>query len=89
MKLSNFIKGLQILQKYYNHGDGFHITAMADEFCAYATDKPMSDDDVKEMHNLGWVQPNHDFYTPYDPKEGWRVYFQPSAFWQRDNNEQR
>jgi hypothetical protein len=75
VKLSCFIKGLQILQKYYHHNDGFHIGALEDEFRACVTDKPLSEEDVREMYNLGWVQPNHDFYDPYDSKEGWSVYF--------------
>ncbi len=77
MQLSNFIKGLLILQPYYHNGDGFHIGAEHDEFYAYQTDLPLTPDDVKTMVELGWFQifggAGH-CDGEYIPENGWSAY---------------
>jgi len=78
MILSKFIKGLQILQPYYDK-DGYDIGAEHDVFYAYKTARRLSDEDVKKMRELGWFQeavPSNEDNTPgpYDPEEGWTAY---------------
>lgn len=70
MRLSNFIKGLQILQKYYDQ-DGFHLAAEHDEFYCYGTDRPLSREDIQTMKELGWHQ---DEEGEYDRSNSWKVF---------------
>ena len=78
MRLNAFIEGLETLRKYYNDANGFHIGAEHDQFYAYATDKPMTDDDVALMRALDWFQPdadedaNGEFIYAHD--EGWSAF---------------
>jgi hypothetical protein len=75
MKLSNFIEGLTILRPYYNDPDGYHIGAEHDQFFAYATDKPLSDEDVDKMRELGWFQPDGEpMDSIYYPNDGWNAF---------------
>lgn len=79
MQLSKFIAGLQILAPYFDGGDGHHTGAEHDQFYVYATDKPLSSEDVTKMNELGWFQAetyNNDTEEngPYDPEEGWTCY---------------
>src|SRR5687768_4768735 len=73
MMLGKFIEGLEILRGYYKDPDGCHIGAEHDQFFVYATDKPLSEEDVKKMQELGWFQPesdnNGDTPPPYDPED--------------------
>lgn len=73
MKLSAFISGLNILKPHYNGGDGYHLGAEHDQFYAYPTDTPLSDEEVQQMRGLGWFQPEMPD-EPYDPKEGWSAF---------------
>lgn len=73
MKLSNFIDGLKILQHYYDN-DGYTIGAEHDQFYAYATDRPLSPEDVQKMRDLDWFQPEQDDDADYDPDEGWSAF---------------
>jgi hypothetical protein len=74
MKLSNFIEGLKTLQPCYEGGDGYHIGAEHDQFYAYATDRPLTSEDVQKMRELGWFQPEQDDDDEYDPEEGWSAF---------------
>lgn len=76
MILSKFIEGLNILKPYYNDGDGYHLGAERDEFYAYKTDNPLSDEDFKKMRSLGWfqTQDDGDDSDSYDPEEGWMAF---------------
>jgi hypothetical protein len=74
VNLANFIEGLRILQPYYAKPDGYHIGAEHDQFYAYATEKPLSPDDVKRMRDLGWFQPDEDDEPTYDPRDGWSAF---------------
>ena len=78
MLLSKLIQGLQIFQKYYNT-DGYNTGAEHDQFYAYATDKPLSEEDLRRVVVLGWFQDDVEFedeFKPsdYDPEHGWSAY---------------
>lgn len=80
MMLSNFIKGLDILRPHYAESDGYHLGAEHDIIYVYNTDTPVSADDVADLLNLGFFQPNVPFngdeptVADYDPTEGWAAY---------------
>lgn len=78
MKLSAFVDGINILRAYYDDPDGYHIGAEHDEFYMYATDKPVSDDDLKKLLALGWFQSDGGAHeeTPqdYNPESGWMAF---------------
>jgi hypothetical protein len=78
MLLSKLIQGLQIFQKYYDE-DGYDTGAEHDQFYAYSTDKPLSEEDLKKVVDMGWFQPDVDHeddfqVSDYDPTEGWSTY---------------
>jgi hypothetical protein len=79
MKFDNFIDGCKILQTYFEEPNGYHIGAGHDIFHVYATDRPVSDEDVVRLRELGWHQPDVDDTddgesVPYDPAEGWGAF---------------
>lgn len=80
MILSKLIEGLQTLKPYYEGGDGYQTGAEHDEIFAYATDRPLSPEDVQKMQDLGWDQPEVEDpeiegeRAPYDPEDGWRAF---------------
>lgn len=80
MRTTNLIEGLQILQKYYDKPDGFHVGAEHDAIYAYATDRPVELEDIKKLIALDWFQENVEYedddFLPehYDPKESWTAY---------------
>lgn len=72
MKLSNFIAGLNILKPYY---DGeYVIGAEHDQFFAYATDRPLTPQDVQRMQDLDWFQPETNADEDYNPDDGWSAF---------------
>lgn len=73
MRLNNIIRGIQIVQDYYDNPNGYKLTAEDDQIYLYATDRPLTDDSVKQMKDLGWFQPNNDGET-YDPLNGWSAF---------------
>lgn len=58
----------------WNGGDGFHIGAEHDQFYVYATDTPLEPDEVKQLVEWGWFQPELEDDAPYDPEEGWSAW---------------
>lgn len=76
MRLNRFIEGLQILSKYYDKLDGHHTGAEHDQFYAYQTDRPLTDEDLNRMVELGWFQPECGFESAadYKPSEGWSAF---------------
>lgn len=74
MKLSDFLEGLQTLRPYYHGQDGYHIGAEHDQFYAYATDTPLTVEDVQKMRDLGWFQPEQGDNEEYDPENGWSAF---------------
>jgi hypothetical protein len=73
MQLSKIIEGLTVLSKYYDK-DGYHTGAEHDQFYTYATDRPVSPDDVANLKELGWFQPDMEDDAEYDPEEGWSAF---------------
>ena len=69
MKTREFIEGLEILE-WYRNKSGYDLGADHDVIYAFATDKALSDQDLKRMYDLGWQQECEE----YDPQEGWRFY---------------
>jgi hypothetical protein len=78
MKMSNLIAGLQLLQSYFTDPDSDNTGVGYEILYVYATDKPLSEDDVKKLQDLGWHQPeveeDDDGNSPYDPEERWGAY---------------
>lgn len=78
MKLSNFVDGINLLRPYYDDPDGYHIGAEHDEFYMYQTSRPLSDDDLKKLLALGWLQTDGgahaDSPQDYDPEAGWMAF---------------
>lgn len=81
MKTANVIEGLQILQKYRDQQDGYDLGAEHDVLYAYSTDRPLSEEDVNRMIELGWFQEDSDcppgelFSAQYyDSEESWSAF---------------
>jgi hypothetical protein len=79
VKLGDFIGGLTTLRPYYKDGDGYHLGAEHDVFYAYATDRPLSPNDVQRMRDLGWFQSEVDDdddgnHGQYDPEGTWSAF---------------
>ncbi len=75
MKLSNFIAGLAILREHFTDQDGYHLSAEHDEIGIYPTDTPLSPDEVKRMHALGWWQVGQDSEAgEYSHDESWGAF---------------
>lgn len=80
MKLNNLIEGLLILKPHYEKGgDSYCIGAEHDQFFAYQTDTPLTDDEVTKMWELGWFQPEtpddeDENPGPYNPEDGWTAF---------------
>ena len=78
--LDKFLKGIAIIQPYYDDPKGYHLGAEHDTIYIYATDRPMGNDDVADLMQLGFFQPDvrvdKDEHTveDYDPEEGWAIY---------------
>lgn len=73
MTFLNVINGLDILIKYYDDLDDYHIGAEHDKILMFETDRPLSEEDVKNMRDLGWRQPETS-NDRYDPADGWTIY---------------
>ena len=71
MKLSELVQGIQILSTYYDDPDGYHVGADHDVLYLYATDRPLSAEDVTRMLSLGWFQESG---TTYDAEEAWQSF---------------
>lgn len=78
MKLSELVQGIQILSTYYDDPDGYHVGAEHDVLYLYATDRPLSEEDVKSMLALGWFQESgassEDEPEAYDAEEAWQSF---------------
>lgn len=75
MKLSQFIEGLQILQRYYDH-DNYCLGAEHDQLFLYATNKPLNEYDFNRLIDLGWFQPDQEskLYDYYDQEKSWSLF---------------
>jgi hypothetical protein len=74
MNMDNFIRGITILQAYFDQPDGYHIGAEHDQFYIYPTDQPLTALGVKELFAIGWFQPDAEDTDVYDPEQGWSAY---------------
>lgn len=74
MNLRNFMAGLEILRPYFDDPDGYHLGAEHDQIFVFATDQPVSDEDVAKLRELGWIQPDLGEDAPYDPAESWSAF---------------
>lgn len=79
MQTKKLIEGLQILQKYYDDQEDYHSGVEHDILYAYATDKPVSEADLKRLEELGWHQPEAEEDDKgnngsYNPEEGWAAF---------------
>lgn len=81
MTAKELIAGLNLLQPYYKDPGGYNVGAEHDQIYAYATDCPLTTNDVFNMCDLGWfqegvkVEDDKDFGPDnYDPEEGWSTY---------------
>ncbi len=76
MKTKDFLSGLTILMPYYDQPDGYHLGADHDVIYVYATEKPVSPEDVAKLVELGFHQPggaNSDG-GEYSPHESWEAF---------------
>lgn len=63
--LTKFMKGLEILSKYYDNPDGFHLGADHDVIYLYRPEREISDDDRVALEKLGFAQEGTDGYRFY------------------------
>lgn len=75
MSLKDFLEGVAIIQAFYDEPGGYHLGAEHDQIYLYATTKPMDEDSVKKLRELGWFQ-----VGAVDDGEG-DVVYDPSASW--------
>ena len=81
MTTKNVIEGLSILEKYRDKPDGYNTGVEHDQIYAYPTAKPVNDDDLKRLVELGWFQQDvetgddDEFGAKhYDAAEGWSCF---------------
>lgn len=81
MTLKKLRAGLEILARYFDDEDHYHLGAEHDQVYVYATDRPVATEDVASLVALGWFQhevevdEDADFgVSDYDPAEGWSAY---------------
>ena len=75
MKLNELIEGLKILQKYYDQPNGYNTGADHDVIYIYQTQKPVSEEDLKKLHEFGFFQSGYKLENgEYNPDEGWQVF---------------
>ena len=77
MTTQNIIAGLQLTQLYRNRKDTFATGADHDVIYIYATDRPLSEEHVNTMIDLGFHQEFHgaEFTSmDYRPDESWRYH---------------
>jgi hypothetical protein len=60
MKTSNIIKGMQILQKYYNSDNQYVCSAEHDIIYMFETDTEVSEEDISILEELGWNNEEED-----------------------------
>ena len=84
MTLDELTAAIAILRPYYD-ADGDHIGAEHDQIYLYATDRPLSAEDVLKMRALNWFQDSDDSEDAdeetgetkpetYEPGESWTAY---------------
>jgi len=81
MKTIDLMAGLHTLLPYYDNVDGYHTSAEHDVLSTYPTDRPLSEDDVQRMLDLGWFQEDSEWEdsdemkaTDYKTDESWACF---------------
>lgn len=78
MTTKDFIEGLTILRQHYKDADGYQLGAEHDIIYAYATDMPLTPEEVAMMFGFNWHQPNVDEDDEgkqiYNPEEDWGAF---------------
>ena len=84
MITKNLIAGIILLDTYRDNPGSHDLSAEHDTVYLYSTNRPLSEEDVKKMEDLGFVQESTDSYDPdeswiastdsYDPDESWIAY---------------
>lgn len=79
MNLGNILKGIAILQQYYDEPEeGSHVGCEHDELILYKTDNPVTEEHFNELAELGWhqfdVNNEENDFDLYDPEESWAAY---------------
>ena len=79
MSTQDVIAGMQIILPYYDQADGgFNTGADHDVIYMYATDKPVSAEDIAKIKELGWfqtdVEEDDDGNVEYDVDSGWQKF---------------
>jgi len=64
------IEGMQILLTYQDEPNGYHTGADHEVIYMYATDRPVSPEDLEKLAALGWHQEGEED-GGYDEDEGW------------------
>lgn len=72
MKLNDFQAGLALLANHFEKRDCYKIGSEHDQFYVYATDTPLTPEEAKQMHDLGWFQEGVE--DGYNPGEGWTCF---------------
>lgn len=68
----NIIEGMQILLTYQDNQNDFHTGADHEVIYMYATDRPVSPEDLEKLAALGWHQECED--DGYNKDEHWYVF---------------
>ncbi|MDX7953927.1 hypothetical protein P7D22_22490 [Lichenihabitans sp. Uapishka_5] len=71
MKLSSFVRGLEIMRTHYTDSDGYRLGAEHDQIHLFASDLPLTEEEMAELDALGWFQPEAD---DHDPEAGWSCF---------------
>ena len=59
MRTIDILSGISLLMTYFDDQEGYNVGCEHDELRVYATDRPLTDEDVQKMIDLGWHQ-EHD-----------------------------
>lgn len=82
MRTVDIVAGMNLLLPYYKDQEGYNVGCEHDELRMYATDRPLTPEDLDKMIALGWHQ-EHDGrgdysedFAPkhYRPDEAWVSY---------------
>ena len=72
MTFNEVLEGMEIIGKYYDDKDDFHVSAEHDQIYLDNTDRPICEEDLQTLDQLGWFQTN--ISEGYDPDEMWSAF---------------
>lgn len=75
MSLESVSKGIEIISRYYKNPKGYNIGAEHHRIYLYATDLPVSNQDISTLIELGWFQEEgiSEDGGDYDRDESWTI----------------